>query len=172
VGKTNKVLFENHSHPIHRKLNTLGWIRLDVDMETGEVLIEEVQTDWIKEIRYYQKVVSEEGSGWSKEEQKGFEKYVQAVGPYLKMWDEMLLSSALHFIKRELGISNIWYHSFESSAHYKMMGAYSLPPKSVYTKLPEKFGFTRVNDAPNLIKECEALNKLVRRGKSLSFYKF
>ena len=53
------------------------------------------------------------------------------------------------------------------------MPEYSLPPRSVYSKLPERFGFEKVDETPSLIAECKALGKLVRRAKArgMKFYK-
>lgn len=170
MGRSCRNLFSCQAHPIHAKLNTLGWVRMDINLDGNEVLIEEVQTDWVRKIKLFKKGL-EESEDISAISRKNFRKYLPVARPYLKMWDEMLLASALWFIRKQLGINRIWYHSFESSTHYKMMDLDWLPPRSVYTALPEKFGFDRVSEMPDMIRECKGLSKLVKCGKHLSFYK-
>ena len=41
-------------HPIaHDGELTLAWARIDLDLETGEALIEEIQSDWVKYVKAY-----------------------------------------------------------------------------------------------------------------------
>lgn len=44
--------FCRSSHPHSRSRNTMAWARVDLDFEQGEALIEEVQTDWLREVRW------------------------------------------------------------------------------------------------------------------------
>ena len=45
--------FSYDEHPIARPgFYTLAWARLDVDFKTGEVLIEELQSDWIRYVKW------------------------------------------------------------------------------------------------------------------------
>jgi hypothetical protein len=174
IGKEYKYEFANDCHPIHNKFNTLGWVRLDVDLENDEVLIEEVQSDWIRDVIHIKKQI-ENGAAygenrWYRRHEGAVKQYLNHINPILKIWDEALLSSAIWMIKNELGISKIWYHTFESSKHYKIM-RYSLPPRSLYSSLPERFMFTRVKETPGLILRCEELKRLSRKGKNLEFYK-
>ena len=174
IGKEYMYEFANDCHPVHSKYNTLGWVRLDVDLENNEVLIEEVQSDWIRDVIRIKKQIESDCSyfanRWFKEHEGAVKQYLNHINPILKIWDEALLSSAIWLIKNELGINKIWYHSFESSKHYKMM-RYSLPPRSMYSSLPEKFMFTRVKETPGLIQRCEELKLLSRKGKNLEFYR-
>ena len=42
--------FEWWSHPVRQDgRHTLAWARMDVDLDAGEALIEEIQSDWIRE---------------------------------------------------------------------------------------------------------------------------
>ena len=174
IGKEYRYEFANDSHPIHNKLNTLGWVRLDVDFEHNEVLIEEVQSDWIRDVIRIKKWIDSEEkyfeNRWFKKRSGAVNQYLNHMRSILKIWDEALLSAAIWLIKNELGINTIWYHSFESSKHYKLMSC-SLPPRSMYTDLPEKFMFTRVKETPGLILRCEELKQLSRKGKNLEFYR-
>ncbi|MBO6516283.1 MAG: hypothetical protein JJ975_07005 [Bacteroidia bacterium] len=167
MGEENKGMFDVWGHPGSKELNTLGWVRMDICMDRGEVLIEEVQSDWVKRARRYprgpQAVHHHPGL-------RTFEWYHRQLKPYLKMWEEMLLSAAIYFIAKQLGLSNIWYHTFESGKHYKMMPQRSLPPRSVYTKLPEKFGFEKVHQTPDILTSCPELKNFLRRGREVNFY--
>ncbi len=41
--------FEFWGHPVvEGKRKTMSWVRMDVDFDTGEVLIEEIQSDWLR----------------------------------------------------------------------------------------------------------------------------
>ena len=178
IGKENQGYFGYVDHPQHDKLNTLGWLRLDINMETGEALIEEVQSDWVKQAARYKRNLKtqpkdEDCECLACQRPKALELYLNQFKPYMKLWDEMILSAGIWFLVKQLGLKKIWYHSFETSKHYKMMPDYSLPPKSVYSKLPQRFGFDKVQKAPELITECKALGKLARRAKAqgMQFYK-
>ncbi|MEO1055175.1 MAG: hypothetical protein AAFX87_31375 [Bacteroidota bacterium] len=44
--------FVFYSHPVATKRNlTMAWARLDIDLEQGQVLIEEIQNDWLREVK-------------------------------------------------------------------------------------------------------------------------
>ncbi|MGB0850815.1 MAG: hypothetical protein ACPGTP_06180 [Bacteroidia bacterium] len=174
IGKENRNYFINYWHPINRRQSTMGWIRMDIDFQGNEILIEEVQNDWLRDVIQLKKNLDCNKSccenHWVKKRRKNFEAYYLFVKPYFKIWDEILLSAALHFTKCELGITQVWYHTNESSKHYKMMSDDCLPPRSIYKNLPEKFGFSSIKNKPSLIQNCSALKRLNRKGKDLLFY--
>ncbi|MFT5725036.1 MAG: hypothetical protein ACI9JN_002159 [Bacteroidia bacterium] len=176
IGKENRYYFRNTHHPEHGSFNTLGWLRIDLDLESGEALIEEVQSDWVKEVAHYERNLKtkpkDPNCGCLACYKPGaLQSYIAQFKKYKKQWDEMILSAGIWFLVNELGVKTIWYHTFETSKHYKMMPNYSLPPKSVYSKLPERFGFEKVNQTPDILKHCKALSKLYKRAKALHFYK-
>ncbi len=175
IGKENRFLFGNSYHPENEKLNTLGWLRLDIDLDNGEALIEEVQSDWVKDVSEYEvklntKPFDPNCSCLACEKPHAVRHYVEFFNQYKRIWDELILSAGLWFLVNQLGVTNVWYHSFGSSKHYKMMPHYSLPPKSIYSKLPKKFGFNKVEEVPGLFKKCNALKKLVRKGAGMHLF--
>ena len=175
MGKENVDMFGMAFHPNSPKHNTLGWARLDISLETNEVLIEEVQNDWLRDVKYYQRQLKladkQDQKYWLHDYEAWWSKYTEFVWVYMKMWDELILSATLWFIRDELGIENVWYHSFDSSNYYKQVSRYSQPPRSVYTALPRKFGFEETLEVPRMIRECRSIRKLVRRGQGKKFYK-
>jgi len=178
IGKEDRFYFRNTHHPEHENYNTLGWLRLDVYLEAGEVLIEEVQSDWVKEVAHFERNLKSKPKDpecmcLACDKPGALRSYVNHFKTYKKLWDEMILSAGIWFLVKELGVKTVWYHTFETSKHYKMMPEYSLPPRSVYSKLSERFGFEKVDETPSLIAECKALGKLVRRAKArgMKFYK-
>jgi hypothetical protein len=53
--------FELGGHPVAKgALHTLAWSRLDIDLNTGEALIEEIQTDWIREALWERRYAARE----------------------------------------------------------------------------------------------------------------
>lgn len=154
--------FNSYGHPSLKKGNrgTLAWVRLDMDFETNEVLIEEIQCDWIREVREAVK----EGYTWygeySSDEIKAYANDILA--PYAKVWEEAMLSAAIDFIRHELGINTIYYHSFEIGALLKHI-KYSKPPRSLYTKLPKQFGFQKTPQGPEFLMREKRVQKLQRK---------
>jgi len=154
--------FNYWDHPSLNKGNrgTLAWVRLDMDFETGEVLIEEIQCDWIRQVRSAVK----RGYSWygeySSDEIKAYANDVLA--PYAKVWEEAMLSAAIDFIRHELGINKIYYHSFEVGALLKNI-KYSKPPRSLYTKLPKQFGFQKTPQGPEFLMREKRVLKLQKK---------
>lgn len=154
--------FNSYGHPSLKEGNrgTLAWVRLDMDFETNEVLIEEIQCDWIREVREAVK----EGYTWygdySRDEIKAYANEVLA--PYAKVWEEAMLSAAIDFIRHELGFNTIYYHSFEIGALLKHI-RYSKPPRSLYTKLPKQFGFQKTPQGPEFLMREKRVQKLQKK---------
>lgn len=150
--------FECRSHPIrrdHRK--TLAWARLDFDLSTGEALIEEVQNDWLRsvesEFARFQNLYKESKEIKSRGvvygidcQYQDFKKYAELMQVYQKIWAELSLWAAIQFIRKELGLSTIYYHTFDTGKKIKKI--VGLPPKSMYTKLPKQFGFEKTSQSP------------------------
>ena len=86
--------------------------------------------------------------------------------PYCKIWDEALLYSGIWFAKEELGIDQIYYHTYDSGCLLKKCQ----PPRSIYTKLPKRFGFKQTDVAPEFIRNCQYLKKVLRK-KDLYWWK-
>jgi len=116
-------IFNCTCHPVSEKQITLGWIRLDVEFETDEILIEEIQTDWLREINSLAKKLKSDNDNKHKEilqnecvdgQLVDFWKYYYYMQPVSKIWEELFMSIALWFAKKELQIQNVWMHTFES----------------------------------------------------------
>ena len=155
------------------------WARLDISLETGEVLVEEIQNDWLRDTKWtlaylerWEKSGQDYSTHWLMQRtslKKLREYYTLLLESYIKLWDEAVLCLVLKFSKEELGADKIWYHTFESGKFLKGYDKYSLPPKSVYTKLPKRFGFTETEEAPEFIKKEAFLKKKLRR-KALKWF--
>ncbi len=55
VKKFNQLLnhnnFDSVGHPARQDIPTIAWVRIDCDFESDEALIEEIQSDWIRDLR-------------------------------------------------------------------------------------------------------------------------
>ncbi len=164
--------FVTDCHPVNTEKDfTLAWARLDLDLETGEVLVEEIQTDWLRDAnRMYNRVtrlfseskeqIKNHWLFYSRERSYGdFRQYHEKVlQPYAEIWDEAMLAAVLGFVRQELGIRRVYYHTFESGNRMKGITD-TLPPRSLYTKLPRRFGFRETSTAPQFIRNTPYLKK-------------
>jgi len=71
------------------------------------------------------------------------------LGPYQQIWAEASMAAAIRFIRQELGISNVYYHSFDTGKKIKAVSG--SPPRSMYTQLPKQFGFELVSNHPEFL---------------------
>lgn len=158
--------FEFEGHPIHgSQYRTLAWARIDVEFETGEALIEEIQSDWIGLVttgRGVFETVETDHWGQARMRQHFFERFdcdaemldsyvATALKPHLRMWDEATLAAAISFIRDELGFRTIYYHSFESGVQLKGICGRQ-PPRSLYTDLPRRFCFQKADGLPKFLR--------------------
>jgi hypothetical protein len=169
--------FQNVRHPIASgDEQTLAWARIDLDFDTGEALIEEIQCDWIRgalgyrrasegiekaEARndYLSRVIGGRGS-----HAKRFTSYINDVlTPHIDIWEEAMLSAALWFVTSEIGIRTLFYHTFEGADTLKVFG-WKKPPRSIYTTLPRRFCFQRVDRGPSFLRPKRMYRP--RRGKN------
>ena len=145
--------FEFSCHPVSMgKLRTLAWSRLDIDLSSGEALIEEIQNDWIRYALQARKLADGEREtfvycGLEMRKDDVIRYFDSTLQPHVGFWDEAMLSAAIWFLREELGIRTIYYHTHESGAALKKI-TYRLPPRSLYTKLPRKFCFTETTERP------------------------
>lgn len=145
---------------------TLAWSRIDIDFNTNEALIEEIQSDGIRYV-----------ARWAKESQKcGCErckerlKYVEWMQPYNTLWAEALLSATIEFIRKELGIERIFMHTANSGWKVKRMDGTWHAPRSLYSDLPKKFTFKRTYAAPEFLLSARCYQKLIRKQPDIDFY--
>ena len=156
-------LHGSSGHPVNRERGfTMSWVRLDLDLDRGECLIEEVQNDWLRNSQRLAKFfenfleqgkidIVERRSPQFKGHYREFIHYVKNIlTPYQAIWAEASLAAAIEFLRTEIGNVDIYYHSADSGACLKGIKRY-LPPRSLYTSLPEKFGFQLTEEAPTFL---------------------
>lgn len=174
--------FESDWHPVrHSGPKTLAWARLDVDLVYGEVLIEEIQNDWLrKAAAALNRVKHRRALGAQiKPEQvvrglacsfEALQHYVEVLlAPYQRVWAEAMLLAALRFVREELGIDKVYYHSFETGNRLKSVCGQ--PPKSLYTRLPQQFGFELTHEPPRLLAQHKFARRCLRAIDNPSWYR-
>ena len=178
--------FHAYGHPIVNEegSHTLAWARIDIDLQRDEALIEEIQNDWIRRALKSVKVVSSYDNG-EIPRNRHLPGYVEDLGcnaaslfqyvenilkPHVKLWEEAMLSSAIWFLKEEIGISSIFYHTFDLGCRLKRIDGRK-PPKSLYTKLPQRFCFSKTSRTPSFLlsKNNRTIINLLRQDTS-QFY--
>ncbi len=172
-------------HPVKRNLDietareTLAWARIDLDLDTGEALIEEIQTDWCRvaqrALRWARRAAKGEcelpPGMWSSGRPEDVEEYVLVIlKPYADCWDEAILAAAINFIRGELGIRTIFYHSAESGAKMKRI-PYDRPPRSLYSTLPRRFGFKKTQEVPEFLMEDKSFRRLYKAIKPVTMHR-
>jgi hypothetical protein len=154
---------------------TLAWARLDIDFDQGEVLIEEIQTDWIRRAQSLRRALDLVIRGQTRRPgywQNRFEgkdadivEYCERhLAPHREHWDEAMLSAALFFLREELGIAGIWTHTPRSGVFLKQINRYGAPPVSLYGDLPKRFCFRETESLPGFLAREK---KTARRLRSL-----
>lgn len=173
--------FEWRGHPVSRTALTLAWARLDVDLDAGVALIEEIQNDWIREALWYKRLL-EPRSGASERLRRRvlvrcfgeadaarLHIYVEHVlRPHVRLWDEAMLAATLWFLRDELGIRRIFFHTFDAGLRLKGM-RHDRPPRSLYSRLPRRFCFEETDDVPAFLMAHRRVRKEVRKG-GIRFY--
>lgn len=173
--------FENFSHPISAwGRHTLAWVRMDIDLATNEVLIEEVQNDWlryadsalrrIKRRRARNPRVKPSQVCWGlSASYKEIKDYVEkTLAPYKKIWAEASLCAAINFIKQELGISTIFYHTYDTGMKLKCVSG--KPPRSIYTAVPNQFCFKETGQIPEMLLRGKYSRRYIKAIKDPKFY--
>ena len=80
----------------------------------------------------------------------------------------MTLAATLWFLRRELGIRRIFYHTFETGNWLKGLRDYK-PPRSIYTDLPKQFCFQETYNPPSFIMRSRR-KWIIRELEKLKFY--
>jgi hypothetical protein len=168
--------FDSYGHPVNTTgRHTLAWARIDLDLDDGEALIEEIQTDWIRDAmddlawlerkwrRYRQVGIDpQQTANWNRYRKLVY--YVKDVlHPHVKMWDEAMLTAAIWFLRQELGLRRIFYHTFASGNQLKGFTS-DHPPRSLYTTLPRKFCFQQTHQYPHFLRH--SLKKKIQKKKT------
>jgi len=177
--------FQYCGHPVLREGErryfryTLAWVRMDVDFDENEVLIEEVQNDWLRHARWYQKRLE-----WCLKYRKNIYESMTVNGkvkaaiyyakeilaPYYRIWDEAALTAAIQFATDELGIRNIYYHTFETGNALKGID-HRHPPRSLYTNLPRRFCFEQTHEVPVMLQKSRAVKRKLKKFRNPSWHR-
>lgn len=160
--------FEYADHPIREAGRpTLAWVRLDIDLETGAALVEEVQSDWLREVADHAAYLRRRDP--KSRQLKALESYAAKLSKaYAKDWAKSALLAALMLLVDEFAVRDIWMHQPGPGAVLKDI-RWSQPPRSLYTDLPKSFGFRPTHDVPAFLERpCrKALKRLRQRSDPL-----
>lgn len=141
-------------HPVHAHRLTMSWARLDIDLDQRCAMIEELQTDWLRNAHIRQCGYEDDGRyfiygcrvGGDAESIRRY--CTEVLAPYRTIWAEATLFAAIWFLHHELGIRDIWYHSDQSGRRFKGFSGRCAPPRSIYEDLPRRFGGERTCAKP------------------------
>ncbi|GAA5785043.1 hypothetical protein [Chitiniphilus shinanonensis] len=138
-------------HPVNESgRNTLAWARLDVDLDAGEVLIEEIQNDWLREAAYFERrPEAMYGIAGGTEQVRAYLSWLLAR--YRAVWAEAMLAATVWFVREELGLRRLFYHSPASNVRLKGISPDRAPPRSLYTDLPRQFCFRPSSEVPRFL---------------------
>jgi hypothetical protein len=174
IQPDGRAPFAYHGHPIHRQgRNTMAWVRIDCDLAGDEALIEELQTDWLREILWLQSRLCQLKS--TPDRCRGFlerhgiggdmariEAYLASLEVHCRLWQEAALTAAIRFIRDELGLRRIYMHSHATGQVMKRIQG-SAPPRSLYSTLPRAFCFSAVDAPPAFIAANTAAKRRLRK---------
>lgn len=169
IPDAKKMPFAQDYHPVNMSERiTMAWARIDIDLPSGEALIEEVQSDWIRN-------VADELAGHGRsygdftepKAQENLKIYAETVlAAHTAMWSEAVLAAAMHVLTHLCGIARVWFHHFDTGCEIKGMRGGWRPPRSLYTDLPKRFCFELTDEPPAFILPAQPRwlrHKLERR---------
>ncbi|MEM1261325.1 MAG: hypothetical protein AAGH76_02935 [Pseudomonadota bacterium] len=148
--------FAAYGHPVLRsRHNTLAWARLDIDLDKREALIEEIQSDWLRIANWYRPDTSKRDTDdyyWhdSANPVDVMRYYTEELSKYV-LWDEAMLAAAIWFLRHELGVTTIYFHTYDSGAALKRTEGIK-PPRSIYSRLPRRFCFQPTDQRPSFMR--------------------
>ena len=145
-------------HPARKGRDaTLAWARLDFDLDRQEALIEEIQTDRLRDVKYLmrRKPTRHDGLihwyGYRLDPREVTRFWEEEMKHHEAMWDEAMMMAALQFLFEEIGMKRVFYHTFELGCRLKGITE-SLPPRSLYTSLPKKLCFQETREIPAFLR--------------------
>ena len=159
-------------HPVQKMVGnklfseTLAWSRIDIDFDTNEALIEEIQSDGIRYVKRWAKNYQRCGCKTCSTRLK----YVAWFQSYANIWSEAMLMSTIWFIKNELGINRIFMHTARSGWQVKKMDKFWTAPRSLYSDLPKRFAFKQTWAAPEFLINTKHYQRLIRKQPDIDFY--
>ena len=179
LGAEDSV-FTYRGHPVSGRRNTLAWARLDFDWHSGTALIEEIQSDWIRRVASLAVMAERKLARTHDASQPTSLRNLQCplsttldycrhvLAQYQPIWAEAMLWAALHFLRNELGLRRIYYHTVESGRLLKHIDG-DLPPMSLYTDLPRRFCFDKTDEAPAFIASDRQASATLRKHPHTQF---
>jgi len=172
------------AHPIYEQKDseyfreTLAWARIDLDFSTNEALIEEIQSDWVRRAKrlyrhalWYRKRKYKKVRNWAVlgNVESVISYYEDHLIPYEKVWAETMLAATIEFIRDEIGITNIHYHSAKTGAKVKRISS-TEPPVSLYEKLPKRFCFNKIAEAPDFLQADKGFRRLYKKVRDPAWF--
>ncbi len=179
TGIDEEQAFNCWGHPISMRCdNTLAWSRLDIDMESGAVLVEEIQTDWVRIVNSAVKSIERSKQPARRVEVNGVEcsargllsYHSQILAWHQQLWSEAMLFATIWFVHGELGIDDIYYHTAETGAVMKGI-RYGKPPRSLYSDLPRKFCFEKTTETPAFLLRCGKARRRLKKVSQPTWFK-
>ncbi len=173
--------FNYYGHPVSRTRNTLAWARIDLDWASDCALIEEIQSDWIREVAWLaERIERKLGAGRPATEAVGFlglqcplaaahDYCVYVLARFAPIWAEATLWASIQFIREALGVRRIFYHSERGGRLLKGI-RWSAPPRSLYTDLPRRFCLAPTREAPPFLLEEREVRRVLRTNPDVGFY--
>jgi len=175
-------LFNYTLHPVSDRYHTLAWARIDLDFDTNCALIEEVQSDWVRRVAWMSERVENRLANGQPESSptrayglqcslataREYSAYVREQ--HTPLWAEAMLWASIQFIRDELGLNHIYYHSERGGTLIKGITG-TPPPRSLYTDLPRRFCFTPTSEVPPLLAEDKEVRRVLRQHPDISFFK-
>ncbi|MEM7439278.1 MAG: hypothetical protein AAF393_06740 [Pseudomonadota bacterium] len=158
-------------HPVQRTgLPTMAWVRMDICLQTGTALIEEVQSDWFRTLSW--RIEALRRAKTRRREMRTFADYQSRVlTTYGKDWPRATMLAALILLREELGIRDVWMHQAWSGPVLKIIPG-TPPPVSLYTALPKAFCFEPTIDPPPFLLAPARKNlRRLRRDKRPEFWR-
>lgn len=166
-------------HPVNHRgerslfRHTLAWARMDVDFERDEALIEEIQSDWVRRALYAWQVLqcSDDSDVFRlMGSRRDILMYLNRFfAPYIEVWEEAMLMATVRFIRHELGLRHIYYHSFETGNVMKRLRG-AQPPRRLYSQLPRQFCFEKVAQAPAFLMADSVARRGIKKSKTNTWY--
>ncbi|MGJ8664508.1 MAG: hypothetical protein ACSHWU_12705, partial [Marinicella sp.] len=98
IAEPGRQPFCYYNHPVNKERNTMAWARLDISEDFSEVLIEEIQNDWLRlaerklnHLKIYTSLLTRKRYG-IKSELDQFQSYFNSqLKPLVSIWDEAIL---------------------------------------------------------------------------------
>jgi hypothetical protein len=175
-------LFNSYHHPVARQRHTLAWARIDIDWASGTALIEEIQNDWLrKAARLEDWLETQRRAGCGDHHTVCYRRHHLPFGPalaycrhlrerYQPIWAEAILWAAIDFLREEIGLKHIYYHSEASGRLLKRID-WKAPPRSLYTELPRRFCFQPTTEWPQFLLAERLVRTEVRRQPELGLFR-